>query len=644
MGTSPRKGVKGWARGHLGLLVVTVAFAAYMVYWSWFSITRYYDLYATYFDLGLFLSSMRQVMEGQNLLWYALDRPFLFLLSPLILFRSAPLMLVLQTLFIGGGALPLYGIARRHLGEGASAALSVAYLIYFPLAPANTFDLHMQAFFPLLFLAGYYFYESGKFWPSLVLIALSGTVRGAYEIFPALFSVLLIADLGFARVGPAAKRRHLFGFAALSPISEKRKAVLSFALLGLSACVLLAYYFIELRGPSSALGLIHVNSNPANVESVSSYLELYTLFALFFPLLLTPLLSRKWVLFYVPYLVALLYVGYWGYDFPFLQYVAGIAPFLFLGAIDGLSSLPKLVSPKKVVALILLALAFFDAFYEPYGPFFSPYSPRPPLISPYYNNNRDGVLVTSKPNAGAFNSLAEALSLVPPNATLSIENNMPEAYSKRVLWDPVNGQQEYALFDLHVSDQVPAVWLYKPYYGYGNLSAMEAANWLLAHGYGIYAELDGFVLMRKGYSGSPLRYSLLVEDLSPSQFWHSGPAPAGAPANLSWYGPYDELFTVRFSGLSYEVSPEWYGPYLALPPGKFKVAFLVRGVQGEVGAYVYADNGTSLINSTRVLMKAGGGWVNVTVTLGAFQGWMGLGISSGDLEEVTVTQLSPGKA
>ncbi|MDP7983006.1 MAG: DUF2079 domain-containing protein, partial [Conexivisphaerales archaeon] len=483
-------GMKGWIRGHAGLVVVLIAFAAYMAYWSWFSITRYYDLFATYWDLGAFLSSMRQVMEGQNLPFYALDRPFLFLLSPLIVFRSAPLMLVLQTLFIGGGALPLYGVARRHVGEGASVALSVAYLAYFPLAPVNAFDLHMQAFFPLLFLAGYYFYERGNLWPSLILLALSGSVRGAYEIFPALFSLLLLVDLAVARLFTAAKPSYPFGFAPLSPMPERKKAALSSSLLCISASFLLAYYLMVLRSPSSVLGLAH--GSPAAAAGISSILadypqKAYSLFALFFPLLLIPLLSKRWILFYVPYVFALVYTGYWGYEFPFDQYVAGIAPFLFLGAVDGLSLLSRVGKPKKVAALVLLALAFFDVFYEPYGPLFSPYSPRPPLISPYDNNNASGVLLAKAPDTAAFGNLTEALSLVPEGAPLSVENDMPEAYGHDVIWDAVNGQQEYALFNFHVSDQVAAIWLYEPSFGYENASALASANWLLSHGYGIYA-------------------------------------------------------------------------------------------------------------------------------------------------------------
>ena len=160
---------------------------------------------------------------------------------------------------------------------------------------------------------------------------------------------------------------------------------------------------------------------------------------------------------------------------------------------------------------------------------------------------------------------------------------------------------------------------------------MSSANWLLSHGYGICAELDGFVLLRANYSGPLVRYSPLVESLPASEFWmpSRGAEPANAPANASFYGPYDELFSVDFAGLSYGIRPEWYGPYLALPPGKFNVTFFVKGVKGgEAQFFASAENGTVPLSSTGVVL--GGGWQEVTLTVDAqaFYGWVGLGCSA----------------
>ena len=648
--------------GGKGLAVVLMGVAAYSAYWSWLSITRFYDLFATYMDLGVEMGFMRQALTGEGFLSLFLDSPFHVMISPLVLFNSAPLLLVVQAVCVGAAAVPLYGSARHSLGPAESAALSLLYLVYFPLAPGNGFDLHMQVFFPLFFLLGYYLFLEKKYAGAAASFAVSASVRRLYAIFPSLFALLVIIDLLAVKF----RGKGVLGFAGDSGMPEggrkgkgleKGGLLMALAVLAYSGSLLAAQYLFFFRSPSSLVGFLpHTAVSGVGAALYDLPQKGYTLLLLFLPLLFLPLLSKKWVLFYVPYLFALLYLNYWGYQFPFLQYAYGIAPFLFLGAIDGLGFLAAgrvgKAGPgaraRKALAAMALLLLFFDLFYEPYGPLFSPRSPRPPLISPYYNNNANGVLLTKPPDMAAFESLSEALSLVPKGSTLSIENDMPEAYDEDVVWYPAYSGQDYALLDFHVSDQVDALWLYFSGYPYGNRSAMKAGNWLLSHGYGLYAELDGFVLLRANYSGPLQKYSPLVERLPASDFWapSSGPRPGDAPANSSFYGPYDELFAVHFRGLGYGVVPEWYGPYSALPPGEFNVTFEVRGEPGEAADFcVQAYNGSVELASSAFVLSGAWQGVTLTVSSGSFYGWVGFGCSAAgpavELKGVEVVQVAP---
>ena len=688
--------------GGKGLAVVLMGVAAYSAYWSWFSITRYYDLFATYWDLGIYMAIMWNIVSGRSLALYLLNSPLQVALSPLILFRSAPLLLALQSVWIGAGALPVYGVARHYLkDDAASALLALSYLIYFPLAPGNAFDVHNQVLFATPFLTGAYLYLEGKLKASFAFLSLSAVSKYLYAVFPGLFALTVLGGLAAEwlrgrRGGPGRSAIEAAGTdeegkgeregkgegepqpqpereperkgggegeraegggkeAGFSGKGRRVRLTFALALLSLSAFLLAAQYLFLFH--SSLAG--HVpSSSVAYSAGALGYgypQKLYTLFCLFFPLLFLPLLSKRWFILYLPYLFALFYLDFWGYEFPFDQYAYGIAPFLFLGAAEGASwvgaRLPR-ATPRRLAAACFLVLVAFSLFYEPYGPLFSPRSPRPPFISPYYDNNGNGVLQVKEPDARAYGALLSALSLVPPSSPLLVEDNAPEAWDKLTLWGipPSRASEaQFALLDFHVDDGVSAVWLYtRAGYPVFGESALSLAESLLSRGYGIYAELDGFALLKANYSGPPVRYSPLVETLPASEFWTPslGARPGDAPANASFYGPYDELFAVRFRGLGYGVVPEWYGPYSALPPGEFNVTFEVKGEPGEAADfYVQAYNGSVELASSALVLSGAWQGVTLTVSSGSFYGWVGFGCSTAgpavELRGVEVVQVAP---
>jgi len=198
---------------------------------------------------------------------------------------------------------------------------------------------------------------------------------------------------------------------------------------------------------------------------------------------------------------------------------------------------------------------------------------------------------------------------------------------------------------------VSAVWLYKEG-GYPVLgeSAAQLAASSLGRGYGLYAEVDGFALLKANYSGPLVDYSPLEEEIPASQFWVngvSGPSrPDDAPANSTFYGPYDELYSVSFKGFSPVVTPEWYGPYSALPPGEFNVTFEVKGEPGETADfYVQAYNGSVELASSAFILSGAWQGVTLTVSSGSFYGWVGFGCSAAgpavELTGVEVVQVAP---
>src|SRR5262249_18676 len=93
--------------------------------------------------------------------------PFLLVLAPLFWIWSSPvLLLVVQVLAVARGALPVFWLARKHLGSSRAAApFSFAYLLY-PAVQFNAFtngsDFHSVSIAIPLLLYGIWFLDEDR--------------------------------------------------------------------------------------------------------------------------------------------------------------------------------------------------------------------------------------------------------------------------------------------------------------------------------------------------------------------------------------------------------------------------------------------------------------------------------------------------
>ena len=154
---------------HAAPLFIVVVFAlGYGAYMSYYTILRHRLLGTAGFDLGIFDNLMFNALHG---------RPFrstvavpsgsylsnhaeygMFLFVPLYALRQGPeTLLMLQSLFMGLAAVPLYLFASTQVSRAAAAAISIAYLFYAPLHGPNFYDFHWMPmamfFFHWLFYA-----------------------------------------------------------------------------------------------------------------------------------------------------------------------------------------------------------------------------------------------------------------------------------------------------------------------------------------------------------------------------------------------------------------------------------------------------------------------------------------------------------
>ena len=205
------------------LTALWAAITAYAVGFSALSILRD-DAFSTgRFDLGNMVQAVWSTAHGHPLRVTSLagDQasrlgahadPLLVLFAPLWwVWPSADLLLVVQAVAIALGALPVFWLARKHLGsERAGLAFALAYLLY----PATTWltlnEFHPVAFAAPALLYGFWFLDEGRPLPFAIfalIAALSkeeiGLVVAAFGVWYALARRRWIAGAVIAGVGAA---------------------------------------------------------------------------------------------------------------------------------------------------------------------------------------------------------------------------------------------------------------------------------------------------------------------------------------------------------------------------------------------------------------------------------------------------------
>ena len=187
---------------------------AYAFFMSLLTVARHNSVLTNAFDLGihdqaiyniLHSGYMRSTLYGTYAINYIGDHfsPILYLLAPVYALRQdARTLLILQSLFLAAGAIPLYLLARyKTRSVSLSLALASVYLLHPALHGVNLDDFHQIALVVVFLLAALYFLETGPQegpWarrdvPFLVALALALIVKeevaltvaavGAYAFF-----------------------------------------------------------------------------------------------------------------------------------------------------------------------------------------------------------------------------------------------------------------------------------------------------------------------------------------------------------------------------------------------------------------------------------------------------------------------------
>jgi uncharacterized membrane protein len=249
------------------------------------------------------------------------------------LFPRAETLLVLQSILIGAGAIPLWAFARKHVPDWTAAIVALAYLAYYPMHGATFSEFQYVPIAAFFLFAMVWAAEERRYWLCGVALVMGILMR---EDIP----------IGMAVAG---------GFLLVS--GHRPKAGLMIAAVSLAYFVILRFYVMDQAGDwwypnmykdlwaDKEKGFRSVIktliSNPLYVFSkILVEKKIIYLLHLLVPLAFLP--ARRWYLWaaFLPGILLTLLVT--NYDPPTMfsfHYVMHWAPLLFLAAVLALKSL-----------------------------------------------------------------------------------------------------------------------------------------------------------------------------------------------------------------------------------------------------------------------------------------------------------------
>ncbi len=465
--------------------VVVWGVISYAVLFSFITVTRHLAFRTHALDLGYYDQLLWNITRGNGPLvslpemnaWGDHLSPIMYLLAPFYLVWSTPmLLLVAQSVVLSLGAIPVYALARRWLGdERLAATVAVLYLVNPSLHGINIRDFHAAALAIPLLLAAVYFFEANRSWWCLAALLLALACREDAAL-PVLGLGLWIA---------VARRRWIPGVGlALASVG------LLFALTELVIPYFRAAAYPHL-GRYGHLGgtvgeilwtmLLHPVSSLAGLASVG---KLVYLLAILTPLGFLPLLGLLDLLPALPVLAENLLSR----D-PILfhhrtQYNAFILPFFVVAAISGIGRLrgwstpnapPGRLRPGVVLGFaLILSLA---------------------LTSRTFNDLRVDRIVRSDHQRAAYTVMAA----IPPEAAVSTHDPYVPHLTRRakIFVFPVGIEKSgYVLIDLATYP-----WRQLPDYRLDRQGSEVVLRWrkggeLKERRYAVVKELDGYLLLK----------------------------------------------------------------------------------------------------------------------------------------------------
>lgn len=338
--------------------LLAAAIASYAAGFGALSILRHHAFETGRFDLGNMVQAVWSTAHGdplgittlhgtQTVRLAAHVDPILVLFAPLWwLWPSPSMLLAVQSLAVALGALPVFWLARKHLGsERAALGFALAYLLYPATQWLTLSEFHPVALACPLLLYAFWFLDEGRLGAFAAFAVLAASTK---EEVP-----LVVAGLG---VWYAVSRRRPAAGAAIAVLGVAWTAV---------AIGLVVPHFNDGSEPGfyaryeevggSALGILETAvTDPLTILRVAFDLRgVQYLAALLVPLGLLPLLAPLALVAAAPELALNLLSSARTQTSIHFHYTGALVPVLFAAAVLGAKRIPR----DAGVALVALALA-----------------------------------------------------------------------------------------------------------------------------------------------------------------------------------------------------------------------------------------------------------------------------------------------
>ncbi len=506
---------------YLSLTIVVTLI--YIVGLSVLTLGRYATFRTSAWDLGIYNQALYNTLfEGKffrytpelfanpaGYLFVAHFSPILLVLLPFYLIKPGPqTLLILQSVVLGGAALPLFGWAVKRTRSpliGFGAALM--FLANPFVLSINWYDFHPEAFLPLLIFAACYLRTTRQWTGYLVVVLMTLSVIEQ--------AALLVGLLGISHILQYREQRTGF--------KEQLLEVLPVLLSGIwiTGALFYMYSFPHAKGPTGYFSVVGsdlyrlpltILTQPGKILTGLQYdwsaKLLYWVVALG-SLGFLPALQISRLLPMVPWLAVSLLSNYPPFYSLGYQYSAFMIPFLIVAAVEGLARLSSKTMVKHSWTTYFVALGLTAAVGC--GFLLSPLSPVWPRRSEVTVNGSffdygipvvddldrlrwkfiesipasSSVLATAH-NFPPLSNRAKAYAIRPYTDLLFTEASYRQYLQTLLAIDP-----EYILLDFHEDP-----------FASGEVTALLSSPPLLSR-YRIYILEHGLALHKRGYRGQP---------------------------------------------------------------------------------------------------------------------------------------------
>ena len=334
--------------------ILFLSIIVFIVYFIFMSFARHDNFYSRRLDLGNMDQTVWNVLHGNGFMLtsasdtlqisrLASHADFLLIfLAPLYLLWSSPkMLLIVQTIILGLGALPVYWIAQNIIKSKKIALLfSLAYLLYPPLERVALHDFHSVVLSTTFLLFAYWYMQKNRYYLFALFAFLAAIGKEDVWLVTGLMGCWILATKKNKFVGVTTALISFVMFYVLFwkiiPAASPTKQHFALA------------YLSEFGGDLNTM-LKNIFTNPfAIIRDLFSADRFWYFFQLFLPLGFLPLFAPLTLVFAAPTILINTLSNNTLMRMIDYQYNSLIIPFIFIAAMQGFTVLRSVLSIKRI--------------------------------------------------------------------------------------------------------------------------------------------------------------------------------------------------------------------------------------------------------------------------------------------------------